>query len=472
MTTKLLIAIKQNIHIFYHTRAAPVTNETSAYDDEYHDSYDDDYYDDTEDTKSKASTPSSINPITTTTKSSSFIFNLLDIPQRNNHVIEPSCPKVCFCLEDFKYIKCSNAGLKEIPRDIPTTAAIIDLSHNEIQEIKKTDFAHRSKLQEINLNYNHIEKLEQEVFVDLPRLQRLKLSNNYLTSIHPDTFTGASDLSLLDLSNNSIVLNDHKSFLNQPSLLELNCRNCSWTELYDETFKNTSSLTALRIDLNDFNKKINTKAFVPLKNLIKLRLPELDAHSTEELCNLLKFIDNIGFKHFDVSCYELVLGATYNESLILATEPPYKKPKLELEIEEEIKKRNKADKDRELKATDSKQLDKTKQTKKQETSTMSSNQTLAAEFSNNTDDVLQAGVVPPSGEDPEKPYQVPISQEAINFMLIGLMVISVIGIIIGIICRKDVGGIKTKCCRTKKPLDEKTTEAGSPGEEIPLNKLT
>lgn len=80
---------------------------------------------------------------------------------------------------------------------------------------------------------------------------------------------------------------------------------------------------------------------MPLKNLIKLRLPELDASSTEELCNLLKFIDNIGFKHFDVSCYELVLGATYNESLILATDPPFKKPKFELEIEEEIK-RNKA----------------------------------------------------------------------------------------------------------------------------------
>lgn len=71
--------------------------------------------------------------------------------------------------------------------------------------------------------------------------------------------------------------------------------------------------------------------------MIKLRLPELDQASTEELCNLLKFIDNISFKHFDVSCYELVLGATFNESVILATEPPYKKPKLELELEEEIK---------------------------------------------------------------------------------------------------------------------------------------
>lgn len=58
------------------------------------------------------------------------------------------------------------------------------------------------------------------------------------------------------------------------------------------------------------------------------------------------------------------------------------------------------------------------------------------------------------------------------FLFLGLIVISVIGIIIGIICRKDVGGIKTKCCRTKKPLEDKNTEAATPGEEIPLNKLT
>lgn len=51
------------------------------------------------------------------------------------------------------------------------------------------------------------------------------------------------------------------------------------------------------------------------------------------------------------------------------------------------------------------------------------------------------------------------------------MIISIIGIIIGIIFRKDVGGIKTKCCRTKKTVDDKNTEPGSPGEEIPLNKL-
>lgn len=59
---------------------------------------------------------------------------------------------------------------------------------------------------------------------------------------------------------------------------------------------------------------------MPLKDLIKLRLPELDQNSTEELCNLLDGIDNISFKRFEVSCYQLVLGAAYNDSIILVTE--------------------------------------------------------------------------------------------------------------------------------------------------------
>ncbi|CAD7005061.1 unnamed protein product [Ceratitis capitata] len=59
--------------------------------------------------------------------------------------------------------------------------------------------------------------------------------------------------------------------------------------------------------------------------------------------------------------------------------------------------------------------------------------------------------------------------DMINILLISIIITAIVGIIIGIICRKDVGGIKTQCCRTRKP---KTKEQTHPAEEIPLNKLT
>uniref|UniRef100_A0A1I8P948 LRRNT domain-containing protein n=1 Tax=Stomoxys calcitrans TaxID=35570 RepID=A0A1I8P948_STOCA len=450
---------------FCHTRAAPATNKTSTRLNDYSDDdYDDDYYDDNQ---AAEEPPSPDAPVTPLINLGNSLLNLLDIPTRSNHVVEPICPKACLCLEDYKYIDCSNGRLVEVPHDIPPTAMILDLSHNHIKHIKATDFSHRLKLQEINLSNNYIEEVTSAMFEDLPRLQRLRLASNRLTDIDPDTFRGASDLSLLDLNNNAIKLRRDKSFLNQPSLLELNCRNCSWTEIYEDTFKNTSRLTALRIDNNDFDKKINTRAFIPLKSLIKLRVPELNQNSTEELCNLLKFIDNISFKHFEVSCYELVLGASYNESIILVTDPPYKQPTgVELETTTYDTVANPATANTNEKAVLSK---------------MSSNMTsLPEEHLANDTEIAKASAgfteTGPSKEnvkgDEEEAYKVPISQEAINQMLIGLMIVSVIGIIIGILCRKDVWGIKTKCCRTKKPIEDKAIDSnGQAAEEIPLNKI-
>ena len=171
----------------------------------------------------------------------------------------------------------------------------------------------------------------------------------------------------------------------------------------------------------------------------------MDANSTEELCNLLKFIDNIGFKHFDVSCYELVLGASYNDSLILATDPPFKKPQLEPELEKEIERRKEKSTDTEHIASatkgnivkDKEQKTKHGHGKKRakifinflnsfllhthtiDSATMSYNNTTAILDPNEGEEkVLQAGVATVV-DDSEKPYQVPISQEAINYMLIG-----------------------------------------------------
>ncbi|XP_075159844.1 uncharacterized protein LOC142232990 [Haematobia irritans] len=459
-----------------HTRSAPAQNQTITNHSDYpDDDYDDDYYDETQTQENPPVLPP--QPVGTTPKINlgDTLLNLFDIPTRSNHVVEPICPKSCLCLEDSKYIDCSNGRLVQIPHDIPPTAVILDLSHNHIKEIKSTDFSHRIKLQEINLNNNHIEKVTSEMFEDLPHLQRLRLASNRLTDIDPNTFHGASDLSLLDLSNNAISLPEDRSFLNQPSLVELNCRNCSWAGIYENTFKNTSRLTALRIDNNDFSKKINTKAFIPLKNLIKLRVPELNQNSTEELCNLLKFIDNISFKHFEVSCFELVLGATYNDSIILVTDPPYKQP---IGVDLDTTTYNTVTSTtittiiaNETVATRGGIVD---------SKTMSFNITSEPELLvNDTVIATKASVIAtetgPSKEnvkDEEEAYKVPISQEAINQMLIGLMIISVIGIIIGILCRKDVWGIKTKCCRTKKPTEDKNIDGnGQAAEEIPLNKV-
>lgn len=78
-------------------------------------------------------------------------------------MLEPSCPRNCLCLEDFKFVQCTKAQLTHVPLDLPKNVAIIDLSYNEIAELRSEDFANLSKLVEINLNNNLIKQLDKEV---------------------------------------------------------------------------------------------------------------------------------------------------------------------------------------------------------------------------------------------------------------------------------------------------------------------
>ncbi|XP_054735252.1 vasorin isoform X1 [Anastrepha obliqua] len=515
----LIIFLSVSAH---HTRAAPTSaNHNSSYDDNYSDDYDD-YYDETNRSDDKISldarpmTTSTVASITPTTNNAKPLFSTSPINYpRSNHVLEPSCPKVCLCLEDYKHILCNSAGLTQVPKDLPHTTLILDLSENHIAELRTEDFSNITKVREINLSGNRLKTVNNEAFAELKYLQRLRITDNKLAHVEPNAFSG-TDLRELDLSNNSIVLRSDGPFLIQPALLKFNCRNCSWTQLYDDTFKELVSLNSLKLDLNDFNMQINVKAFMPLRNIIKLRLPELEPEKVAELCNLLKTIDNISFKHFEISCFELVLGTSYNGSITLVTDPPYIPPEIAIvptnvpeaeptkatpkrggTINKEIGVQNKqaqvgATKSPTLSAV-VKQQDSKKEASEARMPHLSSFSNLTAPTATTRIEdplitpkpsILTASVL--SGTDgaafnraenatvksaveTDSSHQVHISQDMVNLLLICIIIIAIVGIIIGVICRKDVGGIKTKCCRTRKPEPKDQVR---PAEEIPLNKLT
>ncbi|XP_034482512.1 leucine-rich repeat-containing G-protein coupled receptor 6 isoform X2 [Drosophila innubila] len=418
-------------------------NNSNDINDDYE--YNDDDYDDTDkNPETAANRQLDITPSTTTTT----FRPIFSIPRRSSHVLEPSCPRSCLCMEDFKYVQCTHAQLTHVPLDLPKMVAIIDLSHNDIAELRAEDFANLSKVVEINLSHNLLKHVDKEAFNGLERLLRLRLANNQLTNIEPDTFAGATDLKLLDLSNNTILQHTDGSFVNQPSLTEFSCSNCSWTSLPEQIFMNISGLKVLRLDHNEFKRQINTKALTPLKNIIKLKLPELEQANIEELCKQLKSIDTISFKNFDVSCFELVLGTPFNESLIQATDSSIKRvtaltstPRPATPLPPRTANRNRNNNNRHM-------------------------------ANNGTAIVAKAGIMTEadvkSTTDKEEPYKVPISQETINTLLICILVLAIVGIVVGLICRKDIGGIKTKCCRTSKPEPKDQVH---PTEEIPLNKL-
>lgn len=66
-------------------------------------------------------------------------------------------------MEDYKFVQCTHAHLTHVPLDLPKMAAIIDLSHNDIAELRAEDFANLSKVVEINLSHNLLKQVDKEV---------------------------------------------------------------------------------------------------------------------------------------------------------------------------------------------------------------------------------------------------------------------------------------------------------------------
>lgn len=79
----------------------------------------------------------------------------------------------------------------------------IDLSHNEIARIKRSNMQSLKKLVEINLADNNIESIEANAFEDASRLTKLDLHFNRIRAVPNigDLFY----LQTLDLSENSIT---------------------------------------------------------------------------------------------------------------------------------------------------------------------------------------------------------------------------------------------------------------------------
>lgn len=57
-----------------------------------------------------------------------------------------------------------------------------------------------------------------------------------------------------------------------------------------------------------------------------------------------------------------------------------------------------------------------------------------------------------------------------KFYVLGLIAITLIALMIGIICRLDCCGVKTKLCRRRQNRAE-TEDHVQPHEDIPLNKV-
>ncbi|XP_069057848.1 polycystin-1-like [Pleurodeles waltl] len=90
------------------------------------------------------------------------------------------CPSGCVCSSST--VNCSRVELMEVPtrESCPPGTVSLDLSHNQLKEVRARDFADFPELLVLDLSFNKIHVIEEGTFHPLRQLQSLKLANNSL----------------------------------------------------------------------------------------------------------------------------------------------------------------------------------------------------------------------------------------------------------------------------------------------------
>ncbi|XP_066899797.1 leucine-rich repeats and immunoglobulin-like domains protein 1 isoform X4 [Kogia breviceps] len=148
---------------------------------------------------------------------------------------------------------------------------VLDLSSNNITEIRSTCFPHGLPIKELNLASNRISTLESGAFDGLSRsLLTLRLSKNRITQLPVKAFK-LPRLTQLDLNRNRIRLIEGLTFQGLDSLEVLRLQRNNISKLTDGAFWGLARMQALHLEYNSL-AEVNSGSLYGLTALHQLHL--------------------------------------------------------------------------------------------------------------------------------------------------------------------------------------------------------
>ncbi|XP_024605433.1 leucine-rich repeat-containing G-protein coupled receptor 6 [Neophocaena asiaeorientalis asiaeorientalis] len=204
----------------------------------------------------------------------------------------PACPAPCRCHEDDSMLSadCSERGLSAVPGDLDPLTAYLDLSMNNLTELRPGLFLNLRFLEELRLSGNRLSHIPGQAFSGLYSLKILMLQNNLLGGIPAEALWELRSLQSLRLDANLISLVPDRSFEGLSSLRHLWLDDNALTEIPVRALGNLRALQAVTLALNRIDH-IPDYAFRNLSSLVVLHLhnnhiQHLGTHSFEGLHNL------------------------------------------------------------------------------------------------------------------------------------------------------------------------------------------
>ena len=170
----------------------------------------------------------------------------------------------------------------------------LDVSYNNIKNLKNFTFIRSPKLQRLNLSYNYIVTIETDSLLGLNKLEYINLRGNHLiripsTALHntlrslsyssPEIELGRSSLKHIDLSENIFISIEQTSFNQLDKVQEIHLDSCSIRTIENNAFEGLNTLYLLSLD----NNHLTTVPSEALNQLTSLKLLRLSGNLIKQL---------------------------------------------------------------------------------------------------------------------------------------------------------------------------------------------
>lgn len=167
---------------------------------------------------------------------------------------------------------------------------MLDLSHNQVENLTEETLAYRTGFHHLNLQANQIHFIQPGLFRDMRDLKVLDLSRNHLSvfALSKINIGPLTSVESLDLSSNGLFTGMSDYFLSEsPSLESVSLSSNSITKIAQKTFSSSSALTKISLH-NNVILEIEDGAFDSLSHLTELDLSKnsIACIADFNLCNL------------------------------------------------------------------------------------------------------------------------------------------------------------------------------------------
>ena len=176
------------------------------------------------------------------------------------------CPYPCQCLSSYSQLisSCDHLNLTSVPAGLDTNTQVLNLSSNNMMELKEKMFASYGlySMRKLVLSNCSLDKVDQQAFLELFSLEDLDLSTNFLMEVPSRSFANIPNLISLNLKKNPIKIIRFLDFVIFPHLKILDLSSCEISFISRHAFTGLFNLQQLSLNGNQL-KTLKTEPNFP-----------------------------------------------------------------------------------------------------------------------------------------------------------------------------------------------------------------